>query len=59
MIYRVFSRDAKLKKALAHANQIEQWLLALHVRGASERIVGTWRGKQAQKWSVEAMAAAA
>jgi hypothetical protein len=59
MIYRVFSRDAKLKKALAHANQIEQWLLALHGRGASERIVGTWLGKQVQKWHVEAMAVAA
>ena len=60
MIYRVFSHDSKLKKALNRAKQIEEWLLALHGRGHSEKILGTWLGKRAQQqWRVEAMAAAA
>jgi hypothetical protein len=60
MIYRVFSHDSKLKKALTRAKLIEEWLLALHGRGNSEKIVGTWLGKRAQQqWRVEAMAVAA
>ena len=58
-IYRVFSRDRKLKDALADTQQIEQWLLALHDRGGSERIVGTWLGARARRWRVETAALAA
>jgi DNA-binding transcriptional regulator YiaG len=59
MVYSVFSRDSKLKKAMTRAKQVEEWLLAIHGRGQSERIVGTWLGKRSQKWRVEAMAVAA
>jgi DNA-binding transcriptional regulator YiaG len=59
MVYSIFSHDSKLKKALAHAKQVEEWLLAIHGRGQSERIVGTWLGKRAQRWRVETMSAAA
>lgn len=53
LVYRVFSHDRKLKDALADKQQIEQWLLALHSRGDSEIIVGTWLGNR-KIWRVEA-----
>jgi transcriptional regulator with XRE-family HTH domain len=59
MVYRVFSGDRKLQKALAHAQQIEQWLLALHERGGAECIVGTWLGASSRRWRVEETALAA
>ena len=43
-IYRVMSQDRKLRDALAHTKQIEQWLLALHQRDNTEAILGTWLG---------------
>lgn len=57
LIYRILSRDRKLKDALSDKQQMEQWLLALHGRGDSERIVGTWLGSR--KWRVEASPLAA
>jgi transcriptional regulator with XRE-family HTH domain len=57
LIYRVFSRDRKLKDALLDRQQIEEWLLALHGRGDSEIIVGTWLGNR--RWRVEAATLAA
>lgn len=50
LIYRVFSRDRKLKEALSNQQQIEQWLIALHGRDDSECIVGTWLSNR--KWRV-------
>ena len=58
-VYRVFSRDRKLKNALSNAQQIEQWLLALHGRGDSESIIGTWLGSRKKEWRVEAALCAA
>lgn len=57
LIYRVFSRDRKLKDALLDKQKIEQWLLALHGRDDSEIIVGTWLGSR--RWRVEAATLAA
>lgn len=51
-VYRVFSNDRKLKDALNDERQMELWLIALHVKGDSERIMGTWLGNH--KWRVEA-----
>jgi hypothetical protein len=51
-VYRVLSRDRKLRNALSDRPQIEQWLLALHGRDGSETIVGTWVANR--KWRVEA-----
>jgi hypothetical protein len=51
-IYRVLSKDRKLKEALNNERQMELWLIALHGKGDSERIMGTWLGHH--KWRVEA-----
>jgi transcriptional regulator with XRE-family HTH domain len=53
-VYRVLSGDRKLKDALSNGPQIERWLLALHGRDGSERIIGTWRGSRKKEWHVEA-----
>jgi transcriptional regulator with XRE-family HTH domain len=51
-VYRLFTRDRKLKEALSDQRQIEEWLMAIHGRDTSEQIVGTWVG--GRKWHVEA-----
>jgi hypothetical protein len=58
IIYRVFSRDPKLKSALRDERCLEKWLMALHSRGNSESIVGTWLGVR-KMWRVETTALAA
>jgi DNA-binding transcriptional regulator YiaG len=58
IIYRVLSRDPKLKNAITNEQCLEKWLMALHQRGDSESIVGTWFGSR-RVWRVEAATMAA
>ncbi len=54
-VYGILSGDKKLKEALDHTHEVEQWLLALHGSRDSERILGTWLGaKSRRRWRVEA-----
>jgi transcriptional regulator with XRE-family HTH domain len=57
IIYRVLSRDSKLKRNLTNEHQLEQWLMALHRRGNSESVIGTWLS--GRRWLVVESALAA